>query len=187
VDRPDGFIVPPPGLLPEPKQESDSDTPRRTGETTESYPAFFPRAVGVAPAARRRRGTHAADDPVADASTSNAEPTEAVIAPWTLTMPDGTRVPIEQATVIGRNPTPTPDAPGAVLRALADPQRSLSKSHALLVPSSGTLLVTDLFSTNGVAIIGKAGQVVAEPGVPTPAMDGSELAIGKLRIRVSGA
>jgi pSer/pThr/pTyr-binding forkhead associated (FHA) protein len=103
-------------------------------------------------------------------------------------MPDGTRIPIAQPTVIGRNPTPTPSAPDAALLPLADPERALSKSHALLVPSSGALVVTDLHSTNGVAILSQSGEAsVAEPGVPVPAANGSELAIGKLRIRVNCA
>src|SRR6202012_999648 len=107
-------------------------------DTTEKFPTFQERPRGVMPPET--------------AETRTAVGAGAA-AGWSREPPDGRSVSVAEVTVVGRNPSATPAAPGAHAVALDDPERSLSKTHALLTPSESALAVTDLHSTNGVAVI----------------------------------
>jgi hypothetical protein len=122
----------------------------------------------------------------APAPGQRVERPASVAAPtWSLALADGTRVTLTGATYLGRNPSPTGAAPGAQLLPLADPAKSLSKTHALLVPQLDYLMVTDLHSTNGLAVIAPGGAVtVLEPGRTSPVRAGSTLQFGSFAVRV---
>jgi hypothetical protein len=109
-------------------------------------------------------------------------------AEWRLVLADGRAVPFARAVFVGRNPTRTPDRPGADLLPIDDPDRSLSKTHALLELDAGALFVHDLNSTNGVAIAAPGAEPVAvEPGVRAVVAPGCELRLGSYVIRVEHA
>jgi outer membrane biosynthesis protein TonB len=112
---------------------------------------------------------------------------ETVLAPrkviaWQLVTEDGERHPIRTPTVIGRAPRARP---GADPLALADPGKSLSKSHALLTPQPDALLVEDLGSTNG-TIVFESGEVQTElrEGQRVRATAGARLELGEFVLSI---
>lgn len=64
----------------------------------------------------------------------------------------GTRIELDRPWVLGRNPTPPPSHPTATPFLVPDTDRTLSKSHLVLVPAPGGVEVTDLYSMNGVTV-----------------------------------
>jgi hypothetical protein len=188
-----GYITPPPGLLPGVPQV---DAPRReqieaapspiTGFTT--APLGRPPQVPAAPPAPAPAGAPAeASAPPAELIEETsfravAQPGQAAAA-WTLRLPDGSGFTLPGATFVGRNPVATDAAPGGAVLPLDDPAKSLSKTHALLVPSDGYVMVTDLHSTNGAAVVGADGAVtVLEPGRSVAVETGSVLQLGNLAV-----
>lgn len=79
---------------------------------------------------------------------------------WELVLPDGTRLPIDPDTVVGRRPLPVD---GSALLQIVDPTRTLSKSHARLRFRDGAWRVTDLDSTNGLWLLHDDGREEAIP------------------------
>lgn len=172
------LIQPPPGLLPPARPRPDADEVANTGSSTRKIrrdqpasPVFF-------------RTTTARPSPASDRAVA-AEGTAVV---WKLHLPDGSwhEVP-EGGVVLGRDPIPPETHRDAEGLALDDPERSVSKSHALLAVDGGTLLVTDLASTNGVSLeVGDSTARIA-PRVAIPVPDGAVLALGSLTLRVRRA
>ncbi|WP_136313200.1 MULTISPECIES: FHA domain-containing protein [Actinomyces] len=68
--------------------------------------------------------------------------------PVQLVAANGRLLTISQPTVLGRAPDPLPGGAGRVVAAFQD-DPSVSKTHALIEPARGGVLVTDLNSTNG--------------------------------------
>jgi hypothetical protein len=197
VEKREGFIVPPPGLIPEAPAE---ETPRKRGETTEKFPAFQPRPSAIVPPA----GVVAPDAAAPSAPAEAVVPPEAAAPPapegtvtrthtserpgWALRLPDGGSLRIDGVTVVGRNPSPTAAVPDAAAVPLDDPEKSLSKTHAVIEPTATGLAVTDLHSTNGVAVVAPDGRTeVAEPGSALPAPAGSVIVLGRFRLTVEAA
>jgi len=158
----DGFITPPPGLLPPPPAPEDVPQRERIPAVPGGLPRFTPHP-----------GPNPATGPTVPAPT------------WSLALPDGTALALSGATYVGRNPAATGAAPDARLLPLADPAKSLSKTHALLVPELDYLMVTDLHSTNGIAVVAPDGGVtVLEPGRTSPVAPGSQLQLGSFTVTV---
>ena len=73
---------------------------------------------------------------------------------WALVSSAGTSPSFAAGRVIvGRKPGNLPDLPEASLVEVADPTRTVSKNHALLEFIDGIWMVSDLDSTNGVALV----------------------------------
>lgn len=161
----DGFITPPPGLLPD---APSVDAPRREQvPAAPALPSFTPRQAPAGPTP--------SDATIVRAPASVAEPQ------WSLQLADGSTRALVSATFVGRNPVVSDAAPSGQTLALADPAKSLSKTHALLVPARDYVMVTDLHSTNGMAAIDADGAVtVLEPGRSAPVSAGSTLRLGEL-------
>jgi pSer/pThr/pTyr-binding forkhead associated (FHA) protein len=99
--------------------------------------------------------------------------------PWTITGPDGIAHPIRVPTVIGRAPQRPLDRSDAEVLPLADPTKSLSKSHAIVELDADGFAITDLGSTNGIVILDAAGHEVMLPvGVRVPVDAGTRLELG---------
>lgn len=99
--------------------------------------------------------------------------------PWTIRLPDGREHAIETALVLGRNPLPPPGS-AAVPLALDDPQRSVSKTHALLEIRDGLPWVTDLNSTNGTTLTNDLGEALTcDPATAVPVGDGWVVELGE--------
>ncbi|MEY2848532.1 MAG: hypothetical protein RI885_1197 [Actinomycetota bacterium] len=111
---------------------------------------------------------------------------------WVLALPDGTELAIESGRMlIGRGPAEpagTPGSPDPRLVSVVDPAKSVSKTHAEFAVVDGRLFVTDLGSTNGIAL-GAEGHEdeLIEPAVPTPVGDGRIVALGTFEIVVRRA
>jgi len=199
----DGYIKPPPGLLPPPR--TPEGVPQReqvpaapggmplftpnpapnhtTGPTIPSFrpPAPRPQAAPAAPPVP----AEAAAPPTQSAPVQVERPASVPAPSWYLQLPDGSSLALAGATFVGRNPTATEAAPDAQLLPLTDPAKSLSKTHALLVPELDYLMVTDLHSTNGIAAITPDGAVtVLEPGRTSPVASGSQLQLGSFTVTV---
>jgi hypothetical protein len=209
----DGYIKPPPGLLPPPPEPEG--VPQReqvpavpggmpfftpnpgpnptTGPTIPNFrpPANAPVPAPAAPPAPPAQVPAAppaapAEPAPVTAQTVQVTRPDSVPAPsWALVLSDGSTVALGGATFVGRNPTATSAAPDAAVLPLADPSKSLSKTHALLVPELDYLMVTDLHSTNGLAVIAPGGAVtVLEPGRTSPVQPDSQLQFGSFTATV---
>lgn len=149
----EGFIVPPPGLIPDTVEAA----PPRAREVP---PATFPVFSAVA-------GPAAPPAPVAPVSEATAH------GPWMLTLADGQRFQVGGSLVLGRDPSAVPARPHAALVPVVDPAKSVSKTHAVIDLEGAELSITDLHSTNGVLVTGQQGgardlaageRVVLQPG-----------------------
>ena len=83
---------------------------------------------------------------------------------WLL-IPDGSGpiALVSDIVVLGRRPVPDPGRPGAQVIALADPTRTVSKTHARLERRGDAWFITDLSSTNGTLLPGLLGADVELP------------------------
>jgi len=97
----------------------------------------------------------------------------------------GATVAVDSLVLVGRNPVASVDRPTATLLSVADPTRSVSKTHALLEIDAGELWVHDLDSTNGVYVV--VGDTVVEvvPGTRVRVPAGADLELGEFVMRVS--
>lgn len=101
-------------------------------------------------------------------------------ASWRLQAADGHVISVTATTVVGRNPSPDA-SPGAVLAPIADDTKTVSKTHARFIPNGDTLLVEDLASTNGVALVpgGQYEQALpVAPGRPVAVRAGDIVQLG---------
>jgi hypothetical protein len=87
-------------------------------------------------------------------------------SPWRLVLPNGQHFVVEKTVLVGRDPAPNPDWPGAQLLSVNDETKSVSKTHAAIELDSAGLWVTDLASTNGV--------IISTPNGGEIDLDGSE-------------
>lgn len=106
---------------------------------------------------------------------------------WSLVLPDGTELRLDGDTVLGRDPavSSVTGAPDAAAVRVDDPAKTVSKTHARLEPHGDEVLVHDLGSTNGVAVVDGTGQHLVDPASPRPARDGATIALGEYLIRLS--
>ncbi len=89
----------------------------------------------------------------------------------------GDTVPVARAVVLGRDPDDAA-SPGAHPARLADPTRSLSKTHAVVRPVEGGLEVVDRHSTNGSGIIRRGVEELLSAGAPVIAREGDTVRFG---------
>lgn len=89
--------------------------------------------------------------------------------PWELVTRDGVTYALTSAvTIVGRIGG-RPGADGAARIDIADPTRTMSKTHARLVWIDGLWMVEDLGSTNGTLLVDSHGrETVVPPHAPTP-------------------
>lgn len=107
----------------------------------------------------------------------------AAALPWYLRLPDGSSVALDRSLVLGRNPSLPPGAAGAAQVPVNDPNRSVSKTHALIELRDGLPWVIDLRSTNGTSLTNDVGEaLVCDPGVPVPVGDGWLVGLGEYSI-----
>jgi hypothetical protein len=157
-DRP-GFIVPPPGLIPERRPSDD-------GDRGDDVPASAP-----LPAFRPPPGPGSAPP----------EP----LPVWRLIAPGGKRIPVTSTVLLGRNPSAAVHPGPAELVALDDPTSTVSKTHAAVAAVGDALVVTDLHSTNGVTAVTPDGEELrVPPGTEGRVVSGGRLLLGELGLDV---
>ncbi len=97
-----------------------------------------------------------------------------------LLLPDGTSLPLHRDNVVGRRPE---SVPGVLAVVIADPTRTISKTHARLSLDGDAWVVEDLDSTNGVVLIHDDGREqeldARQPVIATP-----RLLLGTLEVQI---
>lgn len=117
----------------------------------------------------------------------SAEEDRGIASRLLLIADDGFRHQIQRSAVVGRNPA---DRTGAdhQLIPITDLSRTMSKSHALVEPAGDLLRVTDLNSTNGVAVAEPGGGFRRlPPRTPIDVPIGARLAFGDRVMTVARA
>lgn len=106
-------------------------------------------------------------------------PRGALLTDWNLVDRDGTAFRLHRSNVLGRRPSGAGAPEHAQLVLLSDPDRVLSRTHALLEVIDDEVWVTDLHSTNGSAVR-EPGQPARrlEPGTRVRVLLGSVLSFG---------
>ncbi|MBI5161147.1 MAG: FHA domain-containing protein [Micrococcales bacterium] len=213
AEPPEGFITPPPGLLPDAPPGVREGTDSGTRKLTRPAPTFFvrppgapsgapppdqppnavsadlPTAIPTPPAATPPTGDPATSDTVlvSRAAPPPAAPPPAVAPPptpvavrWTLRSAAGIAHPVSPSgLIVGRDPRPPEGWEGAALLPLADPGKSVSKTHAALSVQDGELHVLDLSSTNGTTVAFPDGtERRVGPGTGTAVPSGSTIGFG---------
>ncbi|QAV69873.1 FHA domain-containing protein [Salinibacterium sp. UTAS2018] len=144
-------------------------------------------APAPAPAPAPPTPTIEADDAI-DEETHFARADSRVPASprWQLTFADGSTVVLDRTTLLGRGPAANPQWPDARLLPVADPSKSVSKTHAALqLTAAGDLRVHDLHSTNGVHVTAP-GEIEREvhPGTVHPLTKSGQIRLGQFVIVV---
>lgn len=102
-----------------------------------------------------------------------------------LTFDDGTVRYVRTSIVIGRDPVPDAEHPGAQRVPVRDPDRTISKTHAVLTVHGDSVVVQDLNSTNGTVVVAPNGErSTALPGAPIWAGAGSTVEFGERSVRI---
>lgn len=96
---------------------------------------------------------------------------------WILVGEDGRRIAVRSTVVVGRDPE-TGDHTGALPAAIPDPERSVSKTHAVLTVAGGALRVDDLHSTNGTHVLSHGVESAVQPGQPLEIQPGDTVWFG---------
>jgi hypothetical protein len=103
----------------------------------------------------------------------------APVPTWVLAASTGERVIVAGSGLVGRKPVAAEGETFDQLIALADPGRSVSKTHLEFGVEGGELWVLDRYSSNGTAIVGGDGQRrECEPGRRYRVARGSRIELG---------
>ncbi|GAA1524317.1 hypothetical protein BJ978_002941 [Agromyces terreus] len=147
--------LPTPSAVPSPPSMQAAPAPAAPPAELTMPPAFLPTATAPRPSAARFR----------------------------LETPDGVEIELSDRCVLGRNPVAAGTNADARAVAVVDPTRTVSKTHALIEIREGRVIVTDLHSTNGVAVQAGGGEVtVLDAGAPAAVEPGSVLRLGDLAL-----
>ena len=114
-----------------------------------------------------------------DRTRMRGQTVPAPLAALRLRLDDGRDFQLDQSVLIGRNPSGLPGEQVAQLLAVADPGRSISKTHLHLREDTGGVWVTDRNSTNGSAVTTPDGvRTALQPGEPAFVRPGSTVHFG---------
>lgn len=141
-------------------------------------PAAPAPAVEHRPAAAFQPGTHPDDDH--DRTQVRGDTHAPVtVAMLRIRLDDGRDIELDRTVLIGRNPAGHPGEDTAQLIPLADPGRSISKTHLHLLAGNGGIWVTDRDSTNGSSVTTPDGiRTALAAGEPTHVRPGSTVHFG---------
>jgi hypothetical protein len=183
------FLLPP-GSMPGPRQEpAIVPTAAPPSRDPDRYIALPP---SIQSATHRIPGPETAPtvvSPAVPSGTPLVEPEpepapEPAALSLALVLPDGGRLAVDGPLVLGRDPAPPASAPAARIIPLDDSGKTVSKTHALLEPEGCGIRVTELHSTNGVAISSDGVRTVLAPGSDGIAPIGSVIEFGSFTVLV---
>ena len=101
------------------------------------------------------------------------------VAMLRIRLDDGRDIELDRTVLIGRNPAGHPGEDSVQLIPVADPGRSISKTHLHLLAGNGGVWVTDRNSTNGSAVTTPDGiRTALAAGEPTHIRPGSTVHFG---------
>lgn len=104
--------------------------------------------------------------------------------PAAIRLPDGRTISVAGPTLLGRDPQPRPGETATTLVSTG-PDRSVSKTHALLEPADDGVRLTDRRSTNGTAVLAPDGNRRVIPAeTPAGVRRGERIRLGEVVIDV---
>ena len=174
-------LLPGPTPVPAPALIPPSDAPARDPDRFIAIPPSIESATHRI--VRPETSQPATPEPLASAPPSDPVPTR-----WSLVLPDGVRVAVDRPIVLGRHPAVPADSPDAMPVALVDASKTVSKTHALLRPATPGwerqegIRITDLHSTNGVALTVGGVRTVLVPGGEGIAVVGAVIELGSFTV-----
>ena len=179
------FIAFPPGL-PLPTSVADSATHRLAEMRRQTDAPAPPAAPTRVPLVGRATAASLVFTQAPTARTPLPTPAASPVAPavWTLRFGGSTEpVVVDSALFVGRNPVATPAQPEAALRAVIDPAKSVSKTHAMFWAEGAKLHIQDLDSTNGVSVADADGtETLLESGATLVVASGSTIYLGDFAV-----
>jgi uncharacterized RDD family membrane protein YckC len=114
-----------------------------------------------------------------DRTQMRGEAVPTPVAVLRIRLDDGRDFQLDRTVLIGRNPSGLPGEQISQLLAVADPGRSISKTHLHLLEDSGGVWVTDRNSTNGSAVTTPDGiRTALQAGQPAYVRPGSTVHFG---------
>lgn len=144
-----------------------------------------PEAASFAPPAASAPSSSASNDrPHPDDDLDRTQVRGDTHAPVTVAMlrirlDDGRDIELDRTVLVGRNPSGHPGEDSVQLIPVADPGRSISKTHLHLLAGNGGVWVTDRNSTNGSAVTTPDGiRTALAAGEPTHVRPGSTVHFG---------
>jgi len=175
-DAPD-VIAPPPGMIASPPTFSAPPAPveqppvQEVGSINAAHPGPPP--------------PQPTSEPAEDLDATRTAVRRRSGSPWRLVLPKGPDIVVDGSVLIGRDPAPHANWPGAQLLCVDDNTNSLSKTHAAIESNSHGLWATDLGSTNGVVAVRADGtEVEAEGDQPVKLAPGWDLELGDFIIQI---
>ncbi|MGR4009524.1 FHA domain-containing protein [Leucobacter sp. 1207-22] len=154
--------------LPDAPQVHPSHASQHTGTISAAVPAALQtppavtnQVVGPAPGTSYLEATDC--DTTDETTVIMNRP--APLIPWLLTTDTDETYVLAPLTLVGRKPNPRSAYPRAALLRLADPDKLLSRVHAVIDYNEDGICLTDLGSTNGTALITAQGTAFCEPHV----------------------
>lgn len=191
------FITLPPGIA-LPPEVAESATHRiasaRRPALERDEIVFLPAPIGTSPVPQAIALQAIPTAPVSIPTAAVSIPTAAApsalatgAAGWSLALgATGEPVLMTGAAFLGRNPSATDGMADALLLAVDDPAKSVSKTHALLEVEAGALFLHDLDSTNGTYLrVSGADEIRVDPGLRVAVAAGSTVVLGDFPIRVT--
>lgn len=104
---------------------------------------------------------------------------------WSAELPDGRRIPVSAPLYFGRAPVAEHEHPQALLVPTDDPAKSMSKTHARIIPAGDGIDITDLHSTNGTIVTQEGGSPTSlTPGVPQHVEGDATVSFGDYVVRL---
>lgn len=106
---------------------------------------------------------------------------QGVVGRWLLALDDGTTRDLTGQVIVGRDPSGDEAAGrvGTTVWAVEDPDKSLSKTHAVFGADGPGVWVEDQHSTNGVVVVSAAGSRELAPGERTTLEANDRIQLGE--------
>lgn len=163
-----------------PQVESSTTSERVSGDTIA--------ASAVAPAPSVSPNAPAPEvgaDDIDDFDMTIVAPRRSPRVTWSLVDSAGEATPIDAVAIVGRKPSRPAAIPVAQLVTLSDPERMMSKTHALIETDEKSAWITDLVSTNGTELLQNGQGVECEPNVRTPVDAGTRVQFGGVEVQLN--
>jgi hypothetical protein len=148
-------------------ETTNANTVQRTSSFAPQAPGAIPESVDTAAAGATDEFQNPGEHTVLRSSLAPrvtpvdaGTPTRPVTGPLLASFDTGERHILESELLVGRDPEPTFGFEDAVLLAIDDQAKSVSKTHLALRRGNGRIEVVDLGSTNGTRVIEADGRLV---------------------------
>ncbi len=188
TDSSNPFLLPPGSVPPPPPVQPvvpvvPAAAPLESGTRRIPAPPAAPvtgKTPVVEPIAARPEARPRADEP----SVVGLLPTAP--AGWRVVTADGVVAPLTSSILLGRNPAHRAEWPKAGLLEIDDPDKTVSKTHAVVELVDGSVRIRDLSSTNGTTVVAADGtRTVLVAGVDHVVDGPVDLLVGSYRVELA--